>query len=496
MRRLARRVSRPLIRTSSFLRKEIVEVVRQPGLLVMLVLGPFLILLAFGSGLREDDPAVRTMFVVDPASPIAEQIEVFAEAQDQRLTVEGLTHDREGALRELQDGVLDLVVVIPDDAMEQIRADRRAEVVAYHDQLDPVESQAIDLFTRTAVDEINQLVLRQLVTESQSDAEQIQQRIDVAQASVGSLRDSSSPGDVDRAQQDLAALALVAGPTAALLGEIGADDDSLVRTITGLDESAASLSPESPTETGPEPDRITAVEEDLAVIEEGLAEYRSLSPSTIVSPFEGSAQRVVANEVQLRDYYAPAVVALLLQHLVITFVALSIVRERSIGASELFQVAPMSAAETLIGKYAAHLLLGAVLAVVLTAALVFGLGVPFAGTVPAVTAVMGLVLLASIGLGFVIALLADNDTQAVQYAMLVLLASIFFSGFLLSLDRFRDWVDWVAAPIPAAEGISALRDLMLRGSVLTLDTLVHLGILSVGYLLVAYVLLRRLMRAR
>lgn len=490
---LARRITRPLIRTTAFLRKEVVEVIRQPRLVVMLVLGPFLILLVFGSGLREEDPAVRTAFVVDPASPIAGQIERFADAQDQRLTVAGLTHDREGALRDLRQGQLELVVVIPDDAMERIRADEQAEVVAYHDQLDPIESQAVELFTRTAVDEINQLVLQQLVTESQRDAEEVQTRIDAAQDSVRSLRQSSAPGDVERAQRDLAALALVVGPTAALMGEIGGDDDSLVQAMTGLDESAAGLTTLDEQGDG---DRISAVERDLAVVEQGLEEYRELSPQTIVSPFEGSAERVVANSVRLSDYYAPAVVVLLLQHLVVTFVSLSVVRERTIGATELFQVAPMSVTETMVGKYLAHLLLGGVLAVVLTAALVFGLGVPFAGSLLAATAVIALVLVASIGVGFVIALVADSDSQAVQYAMLLLLASIFFTGFLLSVERFRSWIEWLAAPIPAAEGIAALRDIMLRGSVLTMDTLVHLGVLSAGFFVLAWILLARRLRTR
>ena len=485
------RLWRSGIRTSAFLRKEIVEVVRQPRLLLVLVLGPFLILLMFGGGLREEDPAVRTMFVVDPQSPIAEQIERFAEAQDQRLAVQGLTHDRESALRELRDGSLDLVVVVPDDSVARIRADQQADVTAYHDQLDPIEGQAIELFTRTAVDEINQLVLQQFVAESQRDAGQIQQRIDAAQASVASLEQSSTPGEVRRARGDLSALALVVGPTAALLSEVGGGgNEGLLRAVTSLDESAGELREEEP----PEGDRIALIQQDLDVVEEGLGEFQELSPTTIVTPFNGVTERVVASDVELSDYYAPAVVALLLQHLVVTFVSLSLVRERVLGATELFRVTPMTTFETLIGKYVAYVLLGGVLAAVLTAALVFGLGVPFAGSVLAVAAVMVLVLVASIGLGFVIALLADSDSQAVQYAMLVLLASIFFTGFLLSLDRFRDWITIVAIPIPAAEGIEALRDLMLRGSVLTIETLIHLGALSLVYFAISWMLLAARMR--
>ena len=40
------------------------------------------------------------------------------------------------------------------------------------------------------------------------------------------------------------------------------------------------------------------------------------------------------------DFYAPAVLALLLQHLAVTFGALSLVREKILGADEIFRVAP------------------------------------------------------------------------------------------------------------------------------------------------------------
>lgn len=484
---------RSVIRTSAFLRKEIVEVIRQPRLLLVLVLGPFLVLLMFGGGLREDDPAARTKFIVDAKSPIAEKIERFAAAQDERLEVVAVTEDREEALAELRAGALDLVVVVPDDAVDTLRSDTQSRVTAFHNQLDPIEAQAIGLFTRTAVDEINQLVLRRLVAETQRSTGDIQDRIDLAQRSVADLERAATEDELQQARTNLGALAAVIGPTAVLLDEVGADGGQLIEALTGIDEAASGIERFGP---GPDADQIERIQRDLNLLEEGITEFEQLSPSTLAAPFEGVAERVVEADVQLSDYYAPAVVALLLQHLVVTFVSLSLVRERTLGATELFKVAPMSVLETLVGKYIAYILLGAVLAAVLTAALVFGLGVPLAGSVVGVGVVTALVLAASIGLGFIIALLARSDSQAVQYAMLLLLASIFFTGFLLSLDRFRDWVLIIAWPIPAAEGVSALRDLMLRGAPLGSETLVHLGALAAIYFVVSWVLLAlRLRRA-
>ena len=52
--------------------------------------------------------------------------------------------------------------------------------------------------------------------------------------------------------------------------------------------------------------------------------------------------------------------------------------------------------------------------------------------------VVALLSFASLGLGLLISTIVDSERQAVQLSMLVLLASVFFSGFVLPLDQFID----------------------------------------------------------
>ena len=66
--------------------------------------------------------------------------------------------------------------------------------------------------------------------------------------------------------------------------------------------------------------------------------------------------------------------------------------------------------------------------------MVFGLGVPFLGDPLLFAGVVALLVLASIGLGLFISVISDSERQAVQLSLLVLLASVFFSGFV-HLDR-------------------------------------------------------------
>ncbi|HLT18733.1 MAG TPA: ABC transporter permease, partial [Thermomicrobiales bacterium] len=163
------------------------------------------------------------------------------------------------------------------------------------------------------------------------------------------------------------------------------------------------------------------------------------------------------------EFYAPAVLALLIQHIAITLTALALVRERLNGTIELFRIAPVSAREVLTGKYLSYFVLGAILSGILALVILYGLDVPLLGEVWQFVLVIGLVLAASLGLGFLISAVVTSETQAVQLAMILLLASVFFSGFFLPLDNLNPGVQIVSYILPVTYGISGLQEVMLRG---------------------------------
>ena len=51
--------------------------------------------------------------------------------------------------------------------------------------------------------------------------------------------------------------------------------------------------------------------------------------------------------------------------------------------------------------------------------------------------------------------------------MLMLLASVFFSGFVLPVTDFAQWMQYIAYALPVTHGIVTLQQLMLRGVVVT-----------------------------
>ena len=102
-----------------------------------------------------------------------------------------------------------------------------------------------------------------------------------------------------------------------------------------------------------------------------------------------------------------------------------------------------------------------------------------------------MLLLASLGLGLLIAVVSDSERQAVQLSLLVLLASVFFSGFVLSIDQFSPPVRALAYALPVTHGIQLLQDLMLRGTTAAQWQAAALGVIALVTLVAAWLGLRR-----
>ena len=190
----------------------------------------------------------------------------------------------------------------------------------------------------------------------------------------------------------------------------------------------------------------------------------NLKPESIVSPLAPEYQNARGQALSFTTFYAPSVLALILQHIAVTLAALSLVRERLRGTLEMFRVAPISANTILLGKYLAYTLFVG-LVVALLVLLLMQLGTPFLGSVVLFAALSALLILASLGIGFLISAVSNSDTQAVQLSMLTLLLSIFFSGFFLPLESFWPPMRFLADALPLTHGIVGFRDIMLKAAV-------------------------------
>ena len=221
---------------------------------------------------------------------------------------------------------------------------------------------------------------------------------------------------------------------------------------------------------------------------------RNVPTTAIVAPFEGQVQQIAPYQPTLITYFAPAALALLLQHFAVTLASLSMVRARLLGMVEFWRIAPVNAGEVVAGNYFSYGLLAFLTWGVLTLAVVYVIGVPVLANPWLLVGAALLLILASLGIGFIISLLAGNEQQAAQLAMLVLLASVFLSGFVRPLDAIQMPVRLASYLLPASFGIELFQDLMLRGAVAHAWYFAALGALTLAGLAFTLLLFRRELR--
>lgn len=452
-----------LIRTLGFTHKELLSALQQPRLVLILVVAPFLILLVFGLGYRETFPPFRTLLVLsNEQGDLAAAQEELREAFTESISLEGVTTDRPAATRRLRSGDVDLLIIAPEDPLASLDRNEKAEFSVVHNEVDPVMRASIALVARLSVEELNRRVVAEVVDVAQERSEEAEEPLaamrEEASALVADLEsgdDTAARNRMSSLQESLAALSDRRSPPGDVYSSVGAAlGAGGVGAIAALAEQL---------DEGDEPtvEEAREMEATLADLDTSLERARDLEPQLLVSPFGVEVTQLTGLPPAPAVFYAPGTIVLLIQHLALTLAAMSFVRERELGLTEVYRVSPLSPAEVLGGKYLGFLTVCGVVAVALTAAMTL-LGVPFGWSISQYAIVVAMVTLASIGLGFIIGGISQTDSQAVQYTMITLLVSIFFTGYVLPLERLAEPVQAISYLIPARYGIVGLQEVLLR----------------------------------
>ena len=405
-------------------------------------------------------------------------------------------NDKDAALRTLDAGDTDLVVVFPDDPLESVLAGESATIEVFNREMDPIQQTAIGIAARMAVQEVNATVLSTIASEAQTrvaPAATITANL-VSVAADIEARDPSDPAIADLlggVEGQLDDLDSVIDGSVNLLGRLAPD----AADTTGLLDARATVDDLRTQAADAESFDPAAFAATASTLADTVSQVTAIDPAVLVRPFKVDTSSVIGTDIDPTDYFTPAALALLLQHLALTFAALSLVRDRSTGLFELLRIGPLSSTQILIGKCAAYLCVGSAVAAALTASAVFFLGVPFSGEVAWFAAMVVGVLLASLSLGMVLSSISQTESQAVQFAMLTLLAALFFSGFVLGLDSLTYPVKLISWTLPVTYGIRSFQTVMLLGQAPSTQDIVGLSVLVVVYGSIAALALRRGLRS-
>jgi ABC-2 type transport system permease protein len=464
-------------------------------------------LFLFGGSYREEAVKMRTLFVGPPGSAYERAIDQYEEQLGEYVRVAGFTADQPAAVKLLADNVVDLVVVFPPDAADRVIAGQQAEIQVLNDKLDPLQQSAVEIAARLAVQEMNASIVSNVVAEAQSLADPMQGILDTTleagtRATAAAERDDgpayeSALDDVRSQLDDLHRAATVTDSALAELrgsGSVGSSRnlDSVISTV----ERAQALAEDPRLDADPQERRRRAAElhATLEEMRTPVAEFASLDPNVLVRPFASRTYTVLPQRIQPTDFFAPSSIALLLQHMVLTFAALSLVRDRALGLFEVFRVGPASAGSIITGRFIAFALVGAFVAAALVASVVGVLDVPMLGSYEWLSLSLLLLIVTSTAMGMVMALISRTDSQAVQYAMLTLLTSLFFGGFVLDLSLFDYPARAVSWLLPVTYGIPLAQDAMLRGTDPEMSDLRGITIQAAIYTSLAVFLFRRRLR--
>src|SRR5262245_11771636 len=187
---------RSMIRILAICDKEILEILRQPRLVWLLIFGPVVIVLLFGTGYRNVEKPLRALFVADKKDPVTAEVYNYAPDLSPDLVFAGVVSDEQKARQYLRERKVDLIVIAPSNASESIRRSEQPSFTLIHDEIDPVRSEAIRL---TGEIYVARLTHRLLASVAESDRKQLQHDVRECVDTVHELRKALERADLSTA---------------------------------------------------------------------------------------------------------------------------------------------------------------------------------------------------------------------------------------------------------------------------------------------------------
>lgn len=163
------------------------------------------------------------------------------------------------------------------------------------------------------------------------------------------------------------------------------------------------------------------------------------------------------------NYMIPALMGMILQFLATLVTSMSIVREREHGTMEALIVTPIRPFELVIGKTAPYILLSFFDFLEVLAIGVLWFGVPIKGSVLLLFALASLFLLGSLGIGIMISSAAHTQQEAMLMSFLILMPSLFLSGFFFPLEAMPWVLRTLSYAVPLRYMLIIIRSIVLKG---------------------------------
>jgi ABC-2 type transport system permease protein len=160
----------------------------------------------------------------------------------------------------------------------------------------------------------------------------------------------------------------------------------------------------------------------------------------------------------------PGLVGTILTMTMVMLTSLAMTRERERGTMENLLATPVRPSEVMVGKILPYVVMGYIqLGVILGAAFVL-FEVPMVGSIALLLAMIGVFIVANLGVGFTFSTIAKNQLQAMQMTFFFFLPSMLLSGFMFPFRAMPIWAQYVGEILPLTHFLRIVRGILLKGN--------------------------------
>ncbi len=205
-----------------------------------------------------------------------------------------------------------------------------------------------------------------------------------------------------------------------------------------------------------------------------------------------SAQPIILfnPEGRTANYIIPGLVAILMQMIAIFLASGSIVREREKGTMEQLMVTPVHPLGLMLGKVAPYLFLGLGETALILTIMRWCFDVPIQGSLIFLFAIMVVYLSALLAFGLFISVRAKTEMEAMQTAQMLVLPSIFLSGYIFPIKGMPFVLQAIGQILPATHMVAVMRGIVLRDAGPG-ELLLHVGALVAFAVILVWASVRR-----
>lgn len=177
-----------------------------------------------------------------------------------------------------------------------------------------------------------------------------------------------------------------------------------------------------------------------------------------------SAQPIILfnPEGRTANYIIPGLVAILMQMIAIFLASGSVVRERERGTMEQLMVTPVDPLGLMLGKLAPYLFLGIGETALILVIMRWAFSVPIQGSLVFLFGIMLVYLAALLALGLFLSTRAKTEMEAMQMAQMLVLPSVFLSGYIFPIKGMPLLLQAVSQVLPATHMVAVMRGIVLR----------------------------------